>query len=143
MPIRKVTGNTHRVTGECHRPRSQDTSRIAVPDRKLLDAAHTASASTMSSSATGAFMMDSQVRCVCMRENADHRDFEGGAVHGAGTDDAACQKRNVGHALHLRHQAADAVAERQQVEHRIGQIAQHGRNRELAPHAGNCAARHG
>ena len=43
-----------------------------MPDRKLLAAAHSASAKTMSSRLTGAFMIASQVRCTCMRENAEY-----------------------------------------------------------------------
>ncbi len=36
------------------------------------DAAHTHSATTTSSSATGALTMASQVRCICIRENAEY-----------------------------------------------------------------------
>ncbi|KAF1071389.1 MAG: hypothetical protein GAK39_01331 [Variovorax sp.] len=37
-----------------------------------LNAAHSISASTMSSSPTGAFMIPSQVFCTCMREKAEY-----------------------------------------------------------------------
>ncbi|MCY1240352.1 hypothetical protein D9M72_531950 [compost metagenome] len=37
-----------------------------------MNAAHSISASTMSSSPTGAFMIPSQVFCTCIRENAEY-----------------------------------------------------------------------
>ena len=48
------------------------TTRIAVVDITALVAAHIHSASTTSSSEIGALMMPSQVRCTCMRENAEY-----------------------------------------------------------------------
>ena len=38
----------------------------------IMNAAHSISANTTSSSRTGAFMMPSQVRCTCMREKAEY-----------------------------------------------------------------------
>ena len=46
--------------------------RIASTDITLFDAAQIHSANTTSSSETGALMMASQVRCTCMRENAEY-----------------------------------------------------------------------
>ena len=47
---------------------------MAAPERKLLLAAHAHSAMTTSSSVSGALSMASQLRCTCMRENAEYSD---------------------------------------------------------------------
>ena len=54
------------------RPGWYITPKIAVTVNKDLMAAHSISASTMSSRPTGAFMMPSQVFCTCMREKAEY-----------------------------------------------------------------------
>ena len=48
------------------------TIRIASTEITLLVAAQTHSANTTSSSDIGALMIASQVRCTCMRENAEY-----------------------------------------------------------------------
>ena len=53
-------------------PSTSITHRMAVTVNSDLNAAHSISAKTMSSKATGAFMMPSQVFCMCMRENAEY-----------------------------------------------------------------------
>ena len=53
-------------------PSASITSKITVVVNSDLNAAHIISASTTSSSRTGAFMMPSQVRWICMRENAEY-----------------------------------------------------------------------
>ena len=52
-------------------PSPSITNRIAVVVKIALKPAHSISASTTSSSPTGAFMMPSQVFCTCMREKAE------------------------------------------------------------------------
>ena len=56
------------------RPKPSDTitTRIAAVDMTAFVAHQTHSASTTSSRAIGALMMPSQVRCTCMRENAEY-----------------------------------------------------------------------
>ena len=71
-PIRKASGMIHSVRGECDSPSAKIISRMAKPDRKLLLAAHMASASSTSSRLSGVFMIASQVFCTCMRENAEY-----------------------------------------------------------------------
>ncbi len=48
------------------------TARIAVVDTTAFDAAQIHSANTTSSSDSGALMIASHVRCMCMRENAEY-----------------------------------------------------------------------
>src|ERR1700687_5225820 len=48
------------------------TTRIAITDMTLLLAAHIHSAKRTSSSDSGALMIASHVRCMCMRENAEY-----------------------------------------------------------------------
>ena len=45
---------------------------MAAVEITAFDAHHSHSASTTSSSESGALMMPSQVRCTCMRENAEY-----------------------------------------------------------------------
>ena len=48
------------------------TARIAVVEITAFEPHHSHSASTTSSSAIGALMMPSHVRCTCIRENAEY-----------------------------------------------------------------------
>ena len=59
--------------------------------------------------------------------------LEGGAVHGREASRAGGEEGEVGHAGDFRQQRADAVAQAQHVDHRIGQVAEDRRNRQLAP----------
>src|SRR5687767_7131228 len=67
-----MTGTTHSASHELTKPSAAATSSTALPDRKALLAAQTASPVNTSSSVTGAFMMASQVRCTCMREKPEY-----------------------------------------------------------------------
>ena len=53
-------------------PSASITPMMATTVNSALKAAHSISASTTSSSRTGAFRMPSQVFCTCMRENAEY-----------------------------------------------------------------------
>ena len=53
-------------------PSASITSKMTLTVNSDLKAAQSISASTTSSSCTGAFMMPSQVRCTCMREKAEY-----------------------------------------------------------------------
>ena len=66
-----TTASARSAVGIVTRPSAQITTKIARPERKLLAAAQTSSASTTSSSPTGALTIASQVFCTCMRENAE------------------------------------------------------------------------
>ena len=68
----KITGKAHSASGEATNPSAVITAKIATPDKLALAAAHSHSPSMTSSSATGAFMMASQVFCMCMRENDEY-----------------------------------------------------------------------
>ena len=109
------------------------TSRIAVVDITAFDAAHIHSANTTSSSESGALMIASQVRCMCIRENAEY------IASKLDVNIALWQTMPVPmKAMYVmpptsRHERADAVAQRQHVEQRIGDVAEHAGDRELAP----------
>ena len=68
------TGSTSTSVASRETPSTHTTAMIAMPDITLLLAAHSHSAITMSSSSSGALSSDSQVRCTCMRENAEYSD---------------------------------------------------------------------
>ena len=72
MPTPSSTGHATSNLGLWLMPRASITPRMAVTVNSALNAAHSISASTTSSSVTGAFMMPSQVFCTCMRENAEY-----------------------------------------------------------------------
>jgi hypothetical protein len=71
-PTTKPRGSTHTASQECPKPSTMITIRIASTEITLLVAAQTHSANTTSSSDIGALMIASQVRCTCMRENAEY-----------------------------------------------------------------------
>lgn len=60
--------------------------------------------------------------------------LERGAVHRRVAHHARSQERDVGHAGDFGNEHADAEAQAEEVDHRVGEIAQHGRQGELAPH---------
>src|SRR5262249_60029475 len=66
------SGSTQTASQEWPNPSSRITTRIAATDITLLVAAQIHSARTTSSSEIGALMIASQVRCTCMRENAEY-----------------------------------------------------------------------
>ena len=70
--MRKPSGSTQSASHECPKPSTMITPRIASTDITLLDAAQIHSANRTSSSDSGALMIASQVRCTCMRENAEY-----------------------------------------------------------------------
>ena len=72
IPTKPSNGNASNSIGLLLMPRASMTSKITTLVNSDLKAAHSISASTTSSSRTGAFMMPSQVRCTCMRENAEY-----------------------------------------------------------------------
>jgi hypothetical protein len=72
MPTNSSTGQATSSFGEWLMPSASITPRMAVTVNSALKAAHSISASTTSSSRTGAFMMPSQVFCTCMREKAEY-----------------------------------------------------------------------
>ena len=72
MPAASSTTQAASSLGLCEMFSASITTRIAVTVKMALYAAHSISASTMSSRLTGAFMMPSQVFCTCMRENAEY-----------------------------------------------------------------------
>ena len=73
MPASPSSGNASSSIGLWLMPRASITSRITTLVKSALKAAQSISASTTSSSRTGAFMMPSQVRCTCMREKAEYK----------------------------------------------------------------------
>ena len=68
MPTKPSTGSASSIVGARLMPSAKTTAMMAAAEINALNAAHSISAKTMSSSAIGAFMMLSQVRCTCMRE---------------------------------------------------------------------------
>ena len=72
MPVTNMTGSAHSASHDWARPSAVATTSTAIPDNRLLLAAHTASPMSTSSSVTGAFMIASHVRCTCMRENPEY-----------------------------------------------------------------------
>jgi hypothetical protein len=68
MPTRPSTGSARSIVGERLMPSRKITTRIAAQENSALIAAHSISAKTMSSSATGAFRIESHVFCTAMRE---------------------------------------------------------------------------
>jgi hypothetical protein len=72
MPAPMSTIHATKSFGLWLMPSPSITNRIAVTVKIDLNAAHSISAITMSSSPTGAFMMPSHVFCTCMRENAEY-----------------------------------------------------------------------
>jgi len=56
----------------CPNPSARTTARMAAVDITALVPAQIHSANTTSSSEIGALMMPSQVRCTCIRENAEY-----------------------------------------------------------------------
>jgi hypothetical protein len=80
MPTPNRIGQASSSLGLWLMPSASITPRMAVTVNSALKAAHSISASTMSSSRTGAFRMPSQVFCTCMRENAEY----------SASKDAAC-----------------------------------------------------
>ncbi len=71
-PTRKPSGRIQSASHVWPNPSATITRRIAVVDISALVAHQAHSASTTSSSAIGALMMPSHVRCTCMRENAEY-----------------------------------------------------------------------
>src|SRR3990172_7463639 len=71
-PISGITASAHNDSQDVDSPSPHTTSRMARPERKLLLAAQTSSAVTMSSSVIGAAMIASQVFCTCMREKPEY-----------------------------------------------------------------------
>ena len=71
MPEAMSTSHATMSLGLWLMPSANITKRMAVTVKIDLNAAHSISASTMSSSPTGAFMMPSHVFCTCMREKAE------------------------------------------------------------------------
>ena len=106
---------------------------MAVPERTLLLAAHTTSASTTSSRPIGVLRIASQVFCICMREKAEYSASKRRAVHRAVANGTRGQKGDVRRPVDLRQQRAEPISEPEHVQHRIGQIAEHRRDGKLAP----------
>src|SRR3977135_1760084 len=74
-PVMKTTGSTQSASADATRPSAVATISTAVPDKKALLAAHTASPTpTTSSSITGALSIASQVCCTCIREKLEYID---------------------------------------------------------------------
>jgi hypothetical protein len=84
----RIEDQRHATEGDAHqqqdRPSHQElgavadaqpsiTNKMALTVNKDLNAAHSISANTTSSSRTGAFRMPSQVFCTCMREKAEYK----------------------------------------------------------------------
>ncbi len=70
--MRKPSGRIHSASQEWPKPSSMITARIAAVEITAFDAAQTHSANTTSSSDSGALMIASHVRCMCIRENAEY-----------------------------------------------------------------------
>ena len=124
------------------------TARIAVVDTTAFDAAQIHSANTTSSSDSGALMIASQVRCMCIRENAEYIASKLDVNIALWQTMPGADERDVFHAADLGNERADAVAQRDHVEQRIGDVAEDARDGELfpdqqvaPPHAGK-AKRH-
>src|SRR5258705_3142041 len=70
--VANIPGNPHSASADLVKPSAVATSSTALPAMKLLLAAHTSSATSTSSSVTGALMIASHVFCTCMRENPEY-----------------------------------------------------------------------
>jgi hypothetical protein len=74
------------------------TIRMAAVETTAFDAAQTHSANTTSSSDSGALMIASQVRCMCMREKAEYIASKLDVNIGALANHSGADERDVGHA---------------------------------------------
>ena len=109
------------------------TTRIAAHENSALIAAQSISAKTMSSSAIGALRIEfpgllhrhPRVRRVQRLEGRGERGADGDAARG--------QVLDVRQAVDLADQRADAVAERDQRDQRLGDVAEDARAGELLP----------
>src|SRR4051812_28214606 len=71
-PTRKPSGTIHSAYHEWPYPNPMITARIADVEMAAFHAAQIHSATITSSSEIGALMIASQVRCTCIRENAEY-----------------------------------------------------------------------
>ena len=73
MPANSKIGQATKSLGLWLMPKPSITNKMALTVNKDLNAAHSISANTTSSSRTGALRMPSQVFCTCMREKAEYK----------------------------------------------------------------------
>jgi hypothetical protein len=132
-PVRKITGSAHSASGEPMKPSTADHQQDRGTRQRGLGC--------RPQQLAGQHVLQGHRRVhdrlpgalhVHAREGRVQR-FEGGRIHGRRAHRAGGEEGDVGHAADLGQHAAEAVAQAEQVDHRVGQVAQHGRDRQLLP----------